>query len=329
MQKALSRHALSPQDMGLVVADLNQTSITRVRKGRGFSYVTASGNTLSGKRRLHIEGLAIPPAWESVWISDCKKSHISAYGTDAAGRRQYIYNSKWRAACEAAKFIDLPLFARGLPKLRRRVNRDMSADIPNADLAIATIIRLLDRGGLRIGNWSSETNGAVSLTEEHISFENDQMHLHYNGKGGTEREVEIEDEHIVDAILRLMKVGDDEIFTFADTRIRPRDVNKYISETMGAQFSAKDFRTWGGSVAATRALIKYDASTIKDISEAAADYLGNTPTIARSSYIHPAIIDALSQNLQPKPSGPVRLRKYERLCHDLINDYSHPLIKVE
>jgi DNA topoisomerase-1 len=231
----------------------------------------------------------------------------------------------WRAARERAKFSDLPRFADGLPRLRRSLKKMLTSDDPDT-LAVASIVRLLDQGGLRVGHVRPHDDnpaiGATTLQPEHIDMDEDRIDLSYTAKGGKERDVTIEDEPLAEAINRLISLSDDDedyIFETESGRCSASRVNDFLQDRLGARFSAKDFRTWGGSVAAARVLRKTDKPTIKMLSEAAADWLGNTPTIARNSYIHPAIIDAREHGLSKlDPSGPTRLRADERFCYAVI-----------
>jgi DNA topoisomerase-1 len=318
---ALQRHIVRPQDVGLVRADLDAPGYARCERDPDRFYSTAK-KTISKAEMERLRGLAVPPAWSDVWISKSADTHILALGTDASGRRQYIYHPDWRAACEAAKFSDLGLFAARLPRLRRQVRRALSGDPGDPGFAIATIIRLMDRAGLRIGNWKGPNEGAVTLAEEHIDLDGDELNLEYTGKGGKTRSVELEDPFLAQAISALSERPGDHLFELQTSKIRPSHVNAFIQDAMGHAFSAKDFRTWGGSVRAAKTLFASSRRvTIKAVSEAAADWLGNTPGIARSSYIHPAIIEKVPDApLDYVAKGPTALRKYERACFALIED---------
>jgi DNA topoisomerase-1 len=303
----------------LVRADLDAPGYARCEHNPDQFYSTVK-KTISVAEKERLKGLAVPPAWTDVWISTSADTHILAFGTDASGRRQYIYHPEWRAACEAAKFADLGLFAARLPRLRRQVRRALSGDPGDPGFAIATIIRLLDRAGLRIGNWKGPNEGAVTLAEEHIDLDGDELNLEYTGKGGKTRSVELEDPYLVEAISALSELPGDHLFERQKSKIRPSHVNAFIQDAMGHAFSAKDFRTWGGSVRAAKTLFTSSGPvTIKAVSEAAADWLGNTPSIARSSYIHPKIIEKVPDApLDYVAKGPTALRKYERACFALI-----------
>ena len=269
---SLQRHTLSPEQVGLIRADLQKPGYGRCNKDP-VTFTSSDSKTLSGAERDRIEGLAIPPAWRDVWISRNDTTHILAFGTDDEGRRQYIYHPDWRAACEHAKFCDLVLFAKRLPRLRRRVRLELQKDPTTAEYAISAIVRLMDRAGLRIGNWKSPNDGAVTLTEEHIEIHGHELNLEYTAKGGKARSIELEDPFLVEAIEALNAQPGSELFANTTSKTEPRHVNAFIRDTMGHAFSAKDFRTWGGSVRAARVLFEADDRvTIKAVSQAAADW---------------------------------------------------------
>ncbi len=320
MTAELKRHSIEPKEFGLVPAQLDTPAYARRERNNEFDFLNPQGRRLTGADLKRLEALAIPPAWKDVWAAPVPESHILAFGTDGAGRRQYVYHPKWREACEAAKFADLALFARRLPRLRKRVRHILRKGEPHPDLGIAAIIRLLDRAGLRIGNWRNDNHGAVTLTEDHIEIEGHELSLEFKGKGGKERSLELSDPFLADAIEFLSEQPSAQIFaTSAQDRIRPRDVNAFIRDTMGYAFSAKDFRTWGGSVRAASQLFGDGPVTITALAEAAAEWLGNTPAIARSSYIHPRIIELATEAPMPRVlAGPTRLRQAERACYAII-----------
>lgn len=314
--------------MGLNAIQADDLPLRRHSITDGFEYTTSCGQPLGKAISSHIDGLAIPPAWRQVKIAKDPKNYVLAVGDDAAGRRQYIYHQQWRDACEQAKFLDLPRFAEALPRIRKRVKADLTNQDDLQTYARATVIRLLDRAGLRIGNWSNTNFGAVSLQTDHIEISRNKVALEFTGKGGSERHIEITDTKLISALSTLYEDADTSIFVCDDQRITASSINTYIKAASGLDFSAKDFRTWGGSVRAARAIFKYRATTIKQVSEAASEWLGNTPTIARNSYIHPAIIDSVATSPKMTLSGPVRLRKYERAAHSLMNGYSVSLPSV-
>ncbi|MEM1086606.1 MAG: DNA topoisomerase IB [Pseudomonadota bacterium] len=321
----LLRHTLSPERIGLNATGADDLPLRRRPAFDSFEYIQSCGRPVGKAVAARINSLAIPPAWQRVRISQDPKNFVLAVGDDDAGRRQYVYHPRWREACEQAKFIDLPRFAEALPRLRSQVKKDLKNEDDLQTYAKATVVRLLDRAGLRVGSWGNTTFGAVSLQTDHIEIARDIAVLDFTGKGGAARHAEIKDATLISALSTLYDDAETSIFVCDDQRITASSVNAYIKSASGLDFTAKDFRTWGGSVRAARSIFKHGATTIKEVSEAASAWLGNTPTIARNSYIHPAIIEAVATQPKMTLTGPVRLRKYERAAHSLMSDYSASL----
>ena len=319
----LHRHILEPEQVGLRRAEPNGCGWARRRSGSGWRFTNASGKSLSDAQKRRCLDLAIPPAWQAVWISPSPRTHIQAYGEDAAGRRQYIYHDEWRAACEAAKFEDLPRFAEALPRFRAKVSRVLKTSDDDGAVALATLARLIDVSGIRIGNPRSartvRTYGAATLKRRHLRLEDNQAVLKFKGKGGVEHERQIDDPILLEALQHLAGLPGPDLFAGPSIKVTGADLNDFIADCMRLPFTAKDFRTWGGSVAAAGYLRREKEPTIKGCASAAADYLGNTPAIAQSSYIHPQIIRAAkSGEMRTSPAGPARLRADERCCFALI-----------
>lgn len=320
----LHRRTLEPEDVGLRRCEPGGRGWGRCRSGSGWRFKDASGKTLSDHQKRRCKELAIPPAWKDVWISPSPRSHIQAYGQDEAGRRQYIYHEDWRAACEGAKFEDLPRFAEALPRFRSKVSTVLKTSEDDGALALATLARLIDVSGIRIGNPRSaktmRTYGAATLKRRHLRLEDGEAILKFKGKGGVEQERHIDDPVLLEALQHLMGLPGPDLFSNPSITVNAGDLNPFIAETMKQPFTAKDFRTWGGSVAAAGYLRRAGEPTIKECAAAAADYLGNTPAIAQGSYIHPAIIAAVKKGgVTITPSGPTRLRSDERWCYGLIS----------
>ena len=297
--ETLCREGVTAEAIGLVRSDPSKPGWTRRRCGTGFTYKDDKGQTLKGKRAERCRALVLPPAWEDIWICPNPRGHIQATGRDEAGRLQYRYHPTWSAARNSAKFDDLIAFGHALPELRRRVRHDLTySDCPR-ELRLAAIVRLLDRGALRIGRSGRKTYGAVSLRKSHVQIEGRKIICAYKGKGGTPRRVTVRDKLLAKTLDGLM--AEKGAFLFRSRKVRPaaQDVNEYIQETLGLSFTAKDFRTWKGSVAAVNALARAESVTVKAITHAAADALGNTPAIAKSSYIHPAILDLARDKRRP------------------------------
>ena len=297
--ETLCREGITAEAIGLVRADPSMPGWTRRKCGKGFTYQDENGHTLKGKRAERCRALVLPPAWSDIWICPDPRGHIQATGRDDAGRLQYRYHPTWSATRSSAKFDDLLAFGHALPELRRRVRHDLTySDCPR-ERRLAAIVRLLDRGALRIGQCGRKTYGAVSLRKSHVTLEGNKVICVYKAKGGVPRRVSVRDKLLAKTIRSLME--EKGAFLFRSRRVRPsaQDVNAYIQETLGLSFTAKDFRTWKGSVAAADALCQAESITVKAVTEAAAKALGNTPAIAKSSYIHPVLLDMARDKQRP------------------------------
>lgn len=322
MAFSLARSDLDPKDAGLVYVDAGETGWTRKPHGKGFTYQDENGRTLEGEQRARAEGLVLPPAWKDVWICARPNGHLQATGVDEAGRTQYRYHPDWRAHCEQVKFSDMLYFGQALPRIRRKVRDTLDAPKDHIDLAVAAIVRLLDKGAIRIGSEKSRvqgTFGATTLYKRHVrQTDEDTIRLRFKGKGGKPQDISICDDGLSRAVAALQCLPGQGLFTTPDGKVCSSSVNRFIREAGDGAFTAKDFRTWGGSVAAVEALVK-GGDSIKAVSEAAAAHLGNTPTIARNSYIHPRVIEMAREGLRPgDEAGPVRLKTNERRLFALL-----------
>jgi DNA topoisomerase I len=293
-------------------SDCAGPGIRRVRHGRGFAYeADGSGRVEDPEVLGRIHELVIPPAWQDVWISPYPGGHIQATGTDAAGRKQYLYHPRWRARRDQEKFDDMVAFARALPALRRKIADELSDDELTFDHVCACAVRLLDRGLFRIGSEDyavrNETYGLATMKKRHVQVGRDGMLLFdYPAKHGKRQVRAVVDEEVA-AIVRRLKArrgGCDELLAFKrDGRwadIRSEDINAWLKAATGQDISAKDFRTWGATVLAAVALaVSGGAPTTKTGRNRAitrairevAHYLGNTPAVARASYIDPRVLD--------------------------------------
>src|ERR1700744_6312197 len=253
-------------------SDLSSPGIRRRRRGRGFSYARPDGKAVADQETLdRIRSLAVPPAWTDVWICPWPNGHIQAVGTDAAGRRQYRYHDQWRLERDRDKFDRTVEFAVGLPRLRTRVRRDLAADDLGRNRVLAAIVRLLDVGLFRIGGEEyadeHETFGISSLRKDHVRVSSDLMVFNYEAKGSIDRAAEIRDAETAKVVraLRRRRSGGPNLFAYKQggrwVEIHAHDVNEYIKETIGHQFSAKDFRTWSGTVLAATALAEEDSAS--------------------------------------------------------------------
>lgn len=293
----------------LVLSDDTEPGIRRVRRGQGFSFHLPDGTLLDGGERDRCLRLAVPPAWTDVWICPEGNGHLQATGRDDAGRKQYLYHGSWRALREAAKFASLPRFGAALPLIRERVDADLRRPRLDHDRVMALVLALLDRTLLRIGseNHADEEggHGLTTLTGEHVEVGSRLVRFRFLGKSGVEQDVELRDRRLAGQLRRMLEADQPQLLAWSvgDGQwrdVRAEDVNAHLREVADEQLSAKDFRTWGGTVMALAAL--REAPAVEDEREldsqriaavdAAAEALGNTRAVARSSYVHPTVLDA-------------------------------------
>jgi DNA topoisomerase I len=291
-------------------ADCAAQGIERRRHGRGFSFVDAAGTRIEDEDTLErVRTLAIPPAWEKVWICPDPLGHIQATGYDEAGRKQYLYHDRWQRRAAARKFESMREFAAMLPRLRRVVKRDLELEGVPRERALACAVRLLDLGFFRIGGEEyAETNesfGVATVRREHVSFEGEEVIFDFPAKSNQRRVQSIRDPAVKAAIavMRRRRSGPEDLLVFKQDGswrdVRSVDVNEYIHEYAGAEFSAKDFRTWHGTVLAAVELAAGPSpgsrtgtkAAINLAVKAVAELLGNTPAVCRSSYIDPCVLD--------------------------------------
>lgn len=285
---------------------------TRRRAGRGFSYRDSDGRKLPADDVARIRSLAIPPAWDDVWICPLPNGHLQAVGTDAAGRRQYLYHPQWRQRRDRTKFRRVAEAAHHLPAVRRRVASDLRTDGMDLRRACATAVRLLDIGYFRIGNDAyTDANGSFGLTtleRQHVRRRGDTIVFSFLGKSGISHTITVDDAEAVAALeeMRSRRInGSRRLLAHRHdgqwSDLSSSEVNDYLADLFGGTFTAKDFRTWHATVIAAEVLALADepgdtkASRKRAIKQAVMEvssYLGNTPTIARSSYIDPRVIDA-------------------------------------
>lgn len=289
----------------------DQPGWTRRRAGRGFVYLDEQGARLPEEDAQRIRELVIPPAWRDVWVTPYANGHLQAVGTDDAGRRQYLYHPDWRVRRDAEKFERMLEFGKALTRARELVVADLGREGMPLERACAAAVRLLDLGYFRIGNdIYADTNGSFGLTtleRRHVRRRQDRLVFAFVGKSGVEHEIEIDDAVVIEAIevMRRRRGGDLRLLSYKDGRgwrsILPDLVNAYVRESTGLEATAKDFRTWHATVLAAAALAespepgKSQASQKRAISGAmkeVASFLGNTPTLARSSYVDPRVVDA-------------------------------------
>jgi DNA topoisomerase IB len=288
----------------------DQRGWTRRRAGKGFVYLDESGKRLPAEDAQRVKDLVIPPAWQDVWVCPWPNGHLQAVGTDDAGRRQYLYHPDWRTRRDGEKFQKMLMFGKALSKAREQVLVDLGAEGMSQERACAVAVRLLDLGYFRIGNdVYAEENisfGLTTLERRHVRREGRTMVFDFVGKSGIEHRIEIDDVGAVEAleVMRRRRGGEARLLAWKDgRRWRPVDsdmVNQYVGRTTGMEATAKDFRTWHATVIAAAALASAGAPATKTARKKAevaamkevAEFLGNTPALARSSYVDPRVVDA-------------------------------------
>lgn len=289
----------------------------RQRRGQGFRYLDHQGRTVRDPVILkRIASLAIPPAWNSVWICADERGHLQATGLDARGRKQYRYHPDWRAMRDVTKYDRLTAFAAALPKLRRKIQRLLRQPGLPRDKVLAAVIRLLDVAGLRVGNdVYTNVNGSFGLTtlqNRHLQVTGTRLRLRFRGKGGLTQDVEIDDARLTKIVRRCSELPGQRLFQYLDEQGQEHalgsvDVNAAIQEWTGGDFTAKDFRTWAGTVNFLRAVDGAECQTLTAAVEEVARNLGNTPAVCRKHYIHPLLIEQFT-------TGQLRRRRRTRMA---------------
>ena len=300
----------SAEEAGLRYVSDASPGIRRRRAGRGFSYIGPDGERVTNKERVAwIRSLAIPPAWTDVWICTSPRGHLQATGRDARGRKQYRYHPDWRAVRDEAKYGRMIAFGRALPAIRRRVDADLRRHGLPRERVLATVVRLLEKTRLRVGNEEyardNRSYGLTTLRDRHAEVGSSRIRFRFRSKGGKVSDVELSDARLARIVARCQDLPGQELFAYLDDdgEVRPigsSDVNDYLREITGQDFTAKDFRTWSGTVLAAWALREFEAvdseaaarrNVVRAVEEVA-EWLGNTPAVSRRSYVHPAVIDA-------------------------------------
>jgi DNA topoisomerase-1 len=289
--------------VGLTYYPDSRPGIARRRSGKGFGYLDPQGRRITDPaERARIAALAVPPAWENVWICPVPNGHLQATGLDQRGRKQYRYHPDWTEFRAGRKFDQLPGFGRLLPRIRRRLDRDLGAEPGTQRFALAALVALIDRLGIRVGNRDyldeNGSYGATTLKRRHMRLMEDRVVLRYRAKGGQRVQQTLKSPRLHRVLSEIDDLPGADLFTWLDDArqphpLRSEQVNAYLGELSGdAAYTAKTFRTWLGTLRAfrTAADCGEDRLTVKAMANAAAKHLGNTPTIARNSYIHPNVI---------------------------------------
>jgi DNA topoisomerase-1 len=323
--KDLSLHAI-PEDPAAVAkaARLRYVSdrtrgIRREKDGDNFRYISPDGEPLTDEKTLErIRQLAIPPAYTDVWISPLPNGHLQATGRDAKGRKQYRYHKRWRAARDETKYDRMLAFGSALPRIRERVTHDLALpDLPR-EKVLATIVRLLETTRIRIGNEEyarqNDSYGLTTLRNDHADVRGSAVLFHFRGKSGKEHEIGVRDSRVARVIRKCQDLPGQELFEYLDPddgtlrHITSEDVNDYLHEIAGEEFTAKDFRTWAGTLLCALCLAETGAAesetkrkhNVTDAVKHVAERLGNTPTVCRKCYIHPALLDAYLDGSLPE-----------------------------
>ncbi|HEX6644288.1 MAG TPA: hypothetical protein VF037_06405 [Gemmatimonadales bacterium] len=295
--------------------------IRRAASGRGFRYVDPSGTTVRDRETLaRIRSLAIPPAWTDVWICPSPRGHIQATGRDARGRKQYRYHPDWRAVRDETKFERMLAFSRVLPEVRRAIDADLSRPGMPRRKVLATVVRLLEWTGIRVGNdeyaRTNRSYGLTTLRDRHVAIEGARLQFEFRGKSGKVHSVDIADRRLARIVARCQAIPGEELFQYLDEDgqrqvVGSGDVNEYIREIAGGDFSAKDFRTWAGTMLACEALIalgpagseRAARANINSAIDQVAERLNNTRAVCRKYYVHPAVLSAYADGRLARALG--------------------------
>lgn len=286
-----------------------EPGIRRRRAGRGFSYTDSRGRRLADEKAIErIRALAIPPAWTDVWICEDPEGHIQATGRDQKGRKQYRYHERWAACRDEAKYGSLVDFAQALPRLRTAIDKDLQRRSLSFECVAAAVVRLLDKTMIRVGNPSyTRDNGSFGLTtlrDRHVEIDGANLRFAFKGKSGKEWRLKLSDRRIARIVKGAQDIPGQHLFQYFDEdgarrRIRSEDINAYIRDATGSPFTSKHFRTWGGSVLAADVLAATplpetqvgQRRALNQAVDQVAAHLGNTRTVCRNCYIHPALIE--------------------------------------
>jgi DNA topoisomerase I len=336
--------------VGLSYVEAETSGFSRVKRGKGFSYIDERKRALNdAAHKKRIAELVIPPAWQDVWICTSAKGHILATGVDEKGRKQYLYHPKWRTMRDLIKFYRMTLFATALPKIRRNIDKNLKQRKMTYEKVMAVMLWVLDNTYIRIGNDSyfqqNESIGLTTLTDRNVVIAGPVITLAFKGKSGKDQQITLEHAGIAKVLNELRQIKGTRLFRYQDAAndwhaIDADDINKYLHELTGLQISAKDFRTWGGTLMAFMHLVdeensrqtkKPDKVIIEAVDQAAA-VLGNTRSIARASYVHPHILNVYaSKNFSKYYSQAQKKRKLPGLdeSENQLLNFLEQLFKAE
>jgi DNA topoisomerase-1 len=302
--------ASSARAAGLHYADPDTPGLSRARRGRGFVYRTATGKIVRDAKTLsRINALVLPPAWTDVWISPDPRGHVQATGRDARGRKQYRYHQLWTAERDSNKYDRMLAFAAVLPEIRRRTKRDLMNRAASWPRVMATVVALLERTHIRVGNEeyarTNKSHGLTTLLDRHVTVRGKTVRFAFRGKSGVSQVVDLEDATMAKAVRECQELPGQSLFQYRDDDgklkdVTSTDVNDYLREITGGDFTAKDFRTWGGTLTAAKELDGFDPPASETAGkrfivraiDRVAKTLGNTRAVCRRCYIHPAVLVA-------------------------------------
>ncbi|MCW5695336.1 MAG: DNA topoisomerase IB [Bauldia sp.] len=302
--------AVPPAGAGLHYVSTDIPGLLRRRTGRGFRYLDPDGRRVEDSATLdRVRALGIPPAWSDVWICLDESGHVQAVGRDAKGRKQYIYHDAFRRLRDLTKYDHLVAFARGLPKLRQRVAADLRRPGVPREKALAAVVGLLERTLIRVGNSeyarATGSYGLTTLRDPHVRIDGDELRFLFRGKSGKAWSLRLRDRRLARIVRQCQELPGQHLFQYraedgSFRAVTSTDVNAYLREATGRDVTAKDFRTWHGTVMVAEALarmpppatVREGKSVLRNAVAEAADRLGNTVTICRQSYVHPAVIEA-------------------------------------
>jgi len=303
---------VSADQASLTYVTDSEPGIRRLRAGQGFSYRSPDGRTVNRAALARIKALAIPPAWTDVWISPEPDGHIQATGRDQRGRKQYRYHPLWAQERDQAKYSSLLAFAERLPDLRRQIDADLRRHGLPAERVVAAVVRLLDNTMIRVGNAAyardNKSFGLTTLRDRHVDINGSSLWFAFKGKSGKEWKLKLVDRRIAKIVRGVQDLPGQKLFQYLDEKgnrhpVRSDDVNRYIREAVGADFSSKHFRTWGGTIHAASLFAQTERPesqaqikrVMNSVIDKVAERLGNTGVVCRKCYIHPEVFQAWSQ----------------------------------
>lgn len=300
---------IAAEEAGLRYVSDDQRGYTRQRRGKKFVYFDTEGKEIRDEARiLRLDRLGIPPAYTDVWICPSPHGHLQATGRDDRGRKQYRYHERWRQERDENKYEKMIIFGQALPKIRRRINRDLKRRGLPREKVLATLVQLLERTFIRVGNQEyareNKSFGLTTMRSRHVQVRGATVRFRFRGKSGKEHDIDTEDRRVAKIVKKLQDLPGQEVFQYLDEkgerhRVTSDDVNEYLREITGEEFTAKDFRTWAGTVMTAMALRAQEPfqnksearQNVKAAIGAVAKMLGNTPAICRKCYVHPAVLE--------------------------------------